>query len=399
MLVVVLVGLVVDGGTGGFWPSLLATAVVALAFQPLRRRVVRVADRLAFGAAAAPYEALADFSRRLGDSPDPSDLLPAVAERPRQAVNASRVVGHARRRGRSRPDGHLATGGERIDRRTSVSPIPVVDRGERLGSITLRCRPDTRCVPASSGCSATWPTRPAGLPQHRGWQPSCRVRWSSWAVAPTSWPSPAAADHRRRRRAEPTRTGHRRTGDPAPGPAPGPLRQLSVTRRHADDRPWTPHCCDRLVDVDSTPRWKRCGRSPGACSRPSSPAPACPPRCASLSPEPEHRAARGRGARRRTALRIRGSRRRPTSALPRRPATSTTRSVDLAGGRRRCSGWSPRARIARGIARDDIRDRVEAAGGTCRVTTSSGDITVVVRRVSLPDHTSSQPIRSERAPS
>ena len=37
-----------------------------MAFQPLRRRVVRVADRLAFGAAAAPYEALADFSRRLG---------------------------------------------------------------------------------------------------------------------------------------------------------------------------------------------------------------------------------------------------------------------------------------------------------------------------------------------
>ena len=39
VLVVVVVGRVV--GAGGFWPSLLATAVVALAFQPLRRRVVR----------------------------------------------------------------------------------------------------------------------------------------------------------------------------------------------------------------------------------------------------------------------------------------------------------------------------------------------------------------------
>ena len=66
--------------------------MVALAFQPLRRRVVRVADRLAFGAAAAPYEALADFSRRLGDSPDPSDLLPAVAEAAAHAVNARRVI-------------------------------------------------------------------------------------------------------------------------------------------------------------------------------------------------------------------------------------------------------------------------------------------------------------------
>ena len=87
--VVVLVGLAVGGSTEGFWPSLLATAVVALAFQPLRRRVVRVADRLAFGAAAAPYEALADFSRRLGDSPDPADLLPAVADAAGRAVNAS----------------------------------------------------------------------------------------------------------------------------------------------------------------------------------------------------------------------------------------------------------------------------------------------------------------------
>ncbi len=90
--VVVLVGLAVGGSTDGFWPSLLATAVVAMAFQPARRRVVRVADRLAFGAAAAPYEALAEFSRRLGDTSDPTTLLPAVAESAAQAVNARRVV-------------------------------------------------------------------------------------------------------------------------------------------------------------------------------------------------------------------------------------------------------------------------------------------------------------------
>ena len=62
--VVVVIGSAVGGGASGFWPSLLATALVALAFQPLRRRVVRLADRFAFGAAAAPYEALADFSRQ-----------------------------------------------------------------------------------------------------------------------------------------------------------------------------------------------------------------------------------------------------------------------------------------------------------------------------------------------
>ena len=44
----------------GFWPSIVATAVVALAFQPLRSSVVRFADRLAYGSRAAPYDALSD---------------------------------------------------------------------------------------------------------------------------------------------------------------------------------------------------------------------------------------------------------------------------------------------------------------------------------------------------
>ena len=84
--VVVVVGFTVGEQAGGFWPSLLATALVAMAFQPLRRRVVSIADRLAFGAAATPYEALAHFSRRLGDSPEPSALMPAVAEAAAQAA-------------------------------------------------------------------------------------------------------------------------------------------------------------------------------------------------------------------------------------------------------------------------------------------------------------------------
>lgn len=91
--VVVLVGLAVGGGAGGFWPSLFATALVAMAFQPLRRRLVRLADRMAYGEAATPYEALADFSRQLRDRPDPETLLPAVACRSRGACAANRRLG------------------------------------------------------------------------------------------------------------------------------------------------------------------------------------------------------------------------------------------------------------------------------------------------------------------
>jgi hypothetical protein len=129
---VVLIG----GNAGGFWPSLLATAVVALAFQPLRSRAVRLADRFAYGPRAVPYEALAEFSRRLGDCPDPATLLPAVADTAGQAAHARRVIVTLR----------VPGGADRVatwpaEQNPAVSDagvdIPVVDGDEVLGHIEL----------------------------------------------------------------------------------------------------------------------------------------------------------------------------------------------------------------------------------------------------------------------
>jgi signal transduction histidine kinase len=89
--VVVAVGRLVDAKTTGFWVSLVATALVALAFQPARRGIVRLANRLAYGPRAAPYVALAEFSGRLVNTPSPETLLAAVAEASGRAVSASRV--------------------------------------------------------------------------------------------------------------------------------------------------------------------------------------------------------------------------------------------------------------------------------------------------------------------
>ena len=92
------VGLVVALGraaghrTGGFYASLAAMTLVALAFQPLRAGVVRLADRLAYGSRAAPYEALAAFSRLIGRSPAPGAVLPAIAAAAGQAVAATCVA-------------------------------------------------------------------------------------------------------------------------------------------------------------------------------------------------------------------------------------------------------------------------------------------------------------------
>ncbi len=139
--VVVIVGLAVGGGADSFWPSLIATGVVAMALQPLRGRMVRLADRLAYGDAAAPYEALADFSRQLGDRPDPARLLPAVAEAAAAAVHARGVV--VSLEVPAGPDQVAAwppTGTEG-DTPASRFDTPVVDHGEQLGTITVQMPP------------------------------------------------------------------------------------------------------------------------------------------------------------------------------------------------------------------------------------------------------------------
>lgn len=77
------------GSRGDGWlVSLLGTTVVALAFQPLRRWVVHLANRLAYGPRARPYVALSDFSRRLAETPSADTLLPAVADAAARAVSA-----------------------------------------------------------------------------------------------------------------------------------------------------------------------------------------------------------------------------------------------------------------------------------------------------------------------
>ena len=95
IVVVVAIGSVLTAiGTPGstlYWPSLVATALVAVAFQPIRAHVLRLADQLVYGSRAAPYEALASLSRRLADSPSPDALPARVAEATGRAVGAART--------------------------------------------------------------------------------------------------------------------------------------------------------------------------------------------------------------------------------------------------------------------------------------------------------------------
>jgi signal transduction histidine kinase len=56
-----------------------ATALVAVAFQPVRDRANRLANRLVYGDRATPYEVLARFGERVGETYASDDVLPRIA--------------------------------------------------------------------------------------------------------------------------------------------------------------------------------------------------------------------------------------------------------------------------------------------------------------------------------
>ena len=74
--------------------SIVATAVVAVAFQPVRERVQHLANRLVYGKRATPYEVMADFSERMSETLAPDEILPRMAEAAARGVaaDAARVA-------------------------------------------------------------------------------------------------------------------------------------------------------------------------------------------------------------------------------------------------------------------------------------------------------------------
>ncbi|CAA9279212.1 MAG: Two-component system sensor histidine kinase [uncultured Acidimicrobiales bacterium] len=72
--------------------SLVATAMVAVAFEPARRRVQRWADRLVYGHRPTPYEALARLSTQLSLDGQRADLLAGLASTFADGVGAAEAT-------------------------------------------------------------------------------------------------------------------------------------------------------------------------------------------------------------------------------------------------------------------------------------------------------------------
>ena len=71
--------------------SLVATAIVAVAFQPTRLRVQAIARRIVYGDLATPYETLSTFAERISQTFSIDDVLPSMARILAEGTGASRA--------------------------------------------------------------------------------------------------------------------------------------------------------------------------------------------------------------------------------------------------------------------------------------------------------------------
>ncbi len=129
--------------------SILATAVVAVAFQPVRERVQRFANRLVYGRRATPYEVLSHFAERMASTYAADELLPQMARILSEGTGAASAevwlkVGSELRREGSWPEARNRAA-DTVDVRMEDEPrlpgadlsVAVRDRGELLGALSI----------------------------------------------------------------------------------------------------------------------------------------------------------------------------------------------------------------------------------------------------------------------
>ena len=84
--------LVGSGGKPNLGLSILATAIVAVGFQPARARLQRIANRLVYGERATPYQVLSEFSSQVAGSYAADEVLPRMARVLDEGTGAERSI-------------------------------------------------------------------------------------------------------------------------------------------------------------------------------------------------------------------------------------------------------------------------------------------------------------------
>lgn len=138
---VIVVGLSALGQQGELASSIAATAVVALAFEPVRLRAQRWADRVAYGKRATPYEVLSDLTQRFAGTESASGLLDRTARRIADGTGAQRAVVWVAEDDSLKPAGwwpeDQPPAGEYRWEDLTGHVVPIESPHERLGALTV----------------------------------------------------------------------------------------------------------------------------------------------------------------------------------------------------------------------------------------------------------------------
>ena len=139
--------------------SVLATAIVAVAFQPVREGVERLANRLVYGKRATPYEVLSQFTARVSARYASEEILPRMAQVLAEGTGAARAdvwlrVGDHIAPTASWPPGDRSAAssigltGEGLPDIPGVTRVaPVRHQGELLGALSISKRPGEPLTP------------------------------------------------------------------------------------------------------------------------------------------------------------------------------------------------------------------------------------------------------------
>src|SRR5256885_11017246 len=127
--------------------SIAATAVVAVAFQPVRERIERVANRLVYGQRATPYEVLAQFSHRVAGAYANEEVLPRLARVLGEGTGAGSASVWIRSDGQSLAVATWPAGAEPVLPERADRAATVRHQGEELGELAVKKRPGEPVTP------------------------------------------------------------------------------------------------------------------------------------------------------------------------------------------------------------------------------------------------------------
>ncbi|MFY9614064.1 MAG: histidine kinase [Candidatus Dormiibacterota bacterium] len=152
--------LVGSGGKPNLVLSIVATAIVAVAFQPVRERLQKIANRLVYGKRATPYEVLSQFSERVAETYAAEEALPRMArvlaegtgaERAQVWLRAGSILHPAatwpEANGSTPSSQSITVQGQLLPELPADQAVPVRHQGELLGALTVSKRQGESLTP------------------------------------------------------------------------------------------------------------------------------------------------------------------------------------------------------------------------------------------------------------